>query len=40
MTLIVNMTFQADLVMYVNTDLQPHTALTHIQYDEEERIHA
>jgi len=34
------MTFQADLVMHVNIDLQPHTALTHIQYNEEKRIHA
>lgn len=35
MKLIINITFQADLVMYVNTDLQPHAALTHIKYDEE-----
>ena len=40
MKLIIDISFQADLVMYVNTDLQPHTALTHIQYDKEERMHA
>jgi len=40
MKLIINMTFQADLVMCVNTDLQPHTSLTHIQYDAEDRMHA
>jgi len=32
MKLVINITFQADLVMYVNMDLQPHTAFTHIQY--------
>jgi hypothetical protein len=40
MKLTINMTFQADLVMYVNTDLQPHTVLTHIQYNEKKSMRA